>query len=184
MPGCPICGNDIQGGMIRHVVAAHKPYEDGTLGATRVLQSPDGSSPVMVVAEAGTPAAAKPEPDGEWCHVVTETGEQGYVHDANVTFFEQLRSNPPAESSFGKAFIWTAAPIVVLGIFSTVGAAAPGLYFAWYAGALVGFAALVAGIIMLFVNRSVGAGIWAGLAVGVLVLFVTCFANLRTFQLY
>lgn len=182
MPRCPVCRTDVRGGMIRHVVRSHEPYEDATLSATQVFQSPDASSLVVVVVEAGTPVATKPHPEGEWCDVVTEMGVRGYVHNTNVTFL-QPRSKTMAESDFGKAFAWTAVPISLLGIISTAGAAVPNLYLFWYAGVLGGFVALIVALATLGGRRFISAGIGAGLAVGALALTITCYANLATVDL-
>ena len=191
MPDCPICGTDIQGDMIRHVVGAHKPYQHATLGATRVFQGPDASSPVVVVAEAGTPVAAKAEPEGEWRHVVLETGEQGYVHKANLSIAgtpsrldELLPPGGPAKpepaiTPFWKGFLGTVVPIGAVSIASAVGAS-QGL---WGVAVAMWMVWAIAGFVSLFVNKSVAGGIWAGIGVTAVTLFVTCFPAFRDFKL-
>jgi hypothetical protein len=91
--------------------------------------------------------------------------------------------------SFNKAFALTAIAIVLLSLLSTAGAVGRGseiLYFAWYVAAVVWVMAL-GGLVVLVSLRStrrreIVSGVLAGMAVGVLALAATCFANLNTFN--
>ena len=76
---------------------------------------------------------------------------------------------------FGKAFAWTAIPIVALSIISTAGAGNESFYFAWLAAAgLWGLALLGAIIIAIAPGPGERAsGIWAGIGVGLLALAAT-----------
>ena len=81
---------------------------------------------------------------------------------------------------FGKAFAWTAIPIVALSIISTAGAGNEGFYFVWYAAAGIWGLALLGAIIIAIAGPERASGIVAGVAVGFLALAATCFANIAT----
>ncbi|MEX0763283.1 MAG: hypothetical protein WD208_09135 [Dehalococcoidia bacterium] len=86
---------------------------------------------------------------------------------------------------FRRAFLWTAVPIILVSLISTAGALDTqlDLYGAWAIAAGMWLVAVVAGIVLLFMNRRESAsGVMVGVAVGVLALTVTCFANLSSFQ--
>ncbi len=84
-------------------------------------------------------------------------------------------------STFKKAFLWTTVPIAGLSIVSTGGAGAEGMYSLSYVAAGLWLIAVLVAIGFL-VGRGGRAtsGIWAGVAVGVVSLGMTCFANLNT----
>ena len=94
-------------------------------------------------------------------------------------------------SDFRKALLWTAIPIVVLSLLSTIlsfydRSGSPdknvertlGLWFLavyYLVGAAIG--AIIFGIIS---KRTIASGIWAGIGIGIISLGVTCFANLHS----
>jgi hypothetical protein len=89
-------------------------------------------------------------------------------------------------SNFRKALLWTALPTVLLGIISTIGLAATetnevgnGFNIVWFVALGILAIEMLLGFIMLFFpkNRQIAAGIWAGIALGIVTLGVTCFAN-------
>jgi uncharacterized membrane protein len=81
---------------------------------------------------------------------------------------------------------------VGLSLLSTAGALGEGgasniLYFAWYVAAAVWAIAILGGIVVLVSpgladRRETVSGVLAGVAVGVLALATTCFANLNTIR--
>ena len=170
-------------------MGAHKPYENATVGATRVFQSPDASSPVAVEVQAGTRVAAKPEPEGEWHHAVLATGEQGYVHKANLisvgrpSRLEELlppgaAGKPgPVVTPFWMGFLGTVVPIGAVSIASAA-RASQGL---WVVAGVMWMVWVLAGLVSLFLNGSVARGIFAGIVVSAVTLFVTCFPAFRDF---
>lgn len=84
-------------------------------------------------------------------------------------------------SGFIRAFFWTAGLVGALSIVSIGGAFEPTLYFVWYVAVLT---LLIAPFVVLgrFKGQSnVPAGVLAGVGVGLLLLTVTCFANLSAF---
>ena len=85
--------------------------------------------------------------------------------------------------SFRLAFAWTAIPIVALGIVSTAGASSDGFYTLWFAGLGVWFIAILVAVGFALASKGqVAAGMLAGIAVGMLALAVSCFANLNTVE--
>jgi hypothetical protein len=89
-------------------------------------------------------------------------------------------------SAFRKGLLWTALPTVLLGIVGTIGLAATdtnevgnGFIIVWFVALGVLAIEMLLGFIMLFFprHRQVTAGIWAGIALGMVTLGVTCFAN-------
>jgi hypothetical protein len=95
--------------------------------------------------------------------------------------------NEPDPGAFRSAFLWTAGSIGGLSIVSTAGGIEPNgstatLYLLWYAGSLVLVIAVIAGLVALGSHRGRAGGIFAGIAVGLLLLTVTCFVNLSTLQ--
>lgn len=95
-------------------------------------------------------------------------------------------------SDFRKALIWTAVPIVVIGIISVLGGVlqrvgVPYSYdsyylrFAWFGAAACWLlAVLVATGFAIAGRRQIASGMFAGIAIGILALGVTCFANMAT----
>ena len=85
-------------------------------------------------------------------------------------------------SEFRIAFLATAIPIVVLSLISLGGAGSymgTGLQFAWVIGAGFFAAALLTAIVLSIVGKGeIAGGIWAGIAIGIVTLGVTCFANI------
>jgi hypothetical protein len=82
-------------------------------------------------------------------------------------------------SSFWKAFLATAVPLAAFGIASIVGPV--GVEFLGAVASIGFLLALVAGIVFVVRRqRRVAAGIFAGLAAGILVLATTCFASVFT----
>jgi hypothetical protein len=81
---------------------------------------------------------------------------------------------------FQRALIYTAAPLVALSLISTGGIWVAGLYFLWGLAFLAWiFAFGVAISHSIAGKRETAAGVWAGLALGMVALFVSCFANLN-----
>lgn len=87
-------------------------------------------------------------------------------------------------STFRKAFLWTAVPIVALSTVSTAGSGADGLYGLWYLAAGTWSLVFLVAIGFAIGRRGpVTSGIWAGVGVGIVALGLTCFANLNTFEI-
>ena len=86
----------------------------------------------------------------------------------------------------GTAFKWTFYPILGVALLSLLGVIGEGIYFAWFGALAYGALALMVGAIALLGSvfdrdgntGQVAAGILGGVAVGVVVLAVTCFINL------
>ena len=92
------------------------------------------------------------------------------------------RRNPRDRSAFKKALAWTAIPIAAMSVVSTGGSGASGLYTFWFLAAGLWLIAILAGIgFAIGRGGQVTAGIWAGVAIGVVALSLTCFANLSSF---
>ncbi len=89
-------------------------------------------------------------------------------------------------SSFKKALIWTAIPIVVLSVISAAGRMPTGggldwdpLLALWFVAAgLLGLVILAAIGFAVARKRQIAAGILAGIGIGSVSLGVTCFANM------
>ena len=85
-------------------------------------------------------------------------------------------------SSFRKALIFTTIPIVVLSLVSMVGAGTyiyEGMQLVWLSAALLWVTAIVAAIVFTVKGRrTVAAGMFAGIGIGIVALGATCFANL------
>ena len=93
-------------------------------------------------------------------------------------------------TTYRKAFLWTATPIVALSMISTIAGPADCyessdtlcvVYVVWYAAAGLGVVAILAAIGFAIAERKrATAGIVAGIGVGFLSLAITCFANVAT----
>ena len=80
---------------------------------------------------------------------------------------------------FQRAMLWTAAPLVALNLVSVGGAWQENLYWAWGIALLAWLVAMFMAIgFSIAGKRETAAGIWAGFAIGLVSLFVSCFANL------
>ena len=98
----------------------------------------------------------------------------------------------------GTAFKWTLFPILATSLLSLFGVFGDGVgyfgedglgvYAAWFGALIYGFLALMVGVIALLASvfdssgktAQVAGGILGGVAVGVVVLAVTCFINIGT----
>jgi hypothetical protein len=87
-------------------------------------------------------------------------------------------------TDFQKALLATALPLVVLGLVSTagigIGGSNTGLWPAvvWFAGAAIWLCATIAVVVLNAAGKQrYIAGMLAGLALGFVALFATCFAN-------
>lgn len=99
----------------------------------------------------------------------------------DIRWFQTKATEP---KGFGKYFAFTAIPIVVLSLISTGGAAVDGLYSLWYIAAVIGAFALLGAVISFAVGeRKKASGLLAGVAIGILSLATTCFANMATFDI-
>ena len=86
-------------------------------------------------------------------------------------------------SDFQKALMITAIPIVVLSVFSTIGASVVGGYesafvflFVWLIPAFLLLIAIVVAIIYTIKGRrNRAAGIWSGIGIGIVSLGLSCF---------
>jgi len=90
---------------------------------------------------------------------------------------------PPGTSrDFWWGLLLGVGPVGVLSLISTGGAATAGsLWTLWFIGGLVWLASFVVVIVLYATRRErMASGMLAGLAIGFLVLFATCFANLAT----
>jgi hypothetical protein len=94
-------------------------------------------------------------------------------------------------SDYRKALLWTAIPIVVIGLISVVDSVVRGiggfdfydLNFVWFGAVACWFLAVLAAVgFTIAGKRQIASGIFAGVAIGILALGVTCFANLATAQ--
>jgi hypothetical protein len=80
---------------------------------------------------------------------------------------------------FQRAMLWTAAPLVALNLISVGGAWEESLYWVWAIALLAWLVTAVVGIgFSIAGKRETAAGVWAGFAIGLVALFVSCFANL------
>ncbi len=88
-------------------------------------------------------------------------------------------------SDFRKALIWTAIPLVVLGVIVAAGTALPmlrgfavGFGIIGSLGAVLVFAGLVAAVVFAIKGkRRIMAGILAGVGIGIVALGASCFAS-------
>ena len=95
---------------------------------------------------------------------------------------KQEQQTPPTKkgmSDFRKGLLWTAAPISLVGIISSVGIGV--LRMGWFVAAALWIAAFLVAIVLAISTRtrSLAAGIFAGIGISFIVLGLTCFANLR-----
>ena len=91
-------------------------------------------------------------------------------------------SHPRSElHTFWRTFRLTAGILSGLSVFSTVGAVVPAAYVTWFVAAGLCFVGMLALPFMLFEpDKQITAGFITGVAVAVIVLSGTCFANLHT----
>jgi uncharacterized membrane protein len=89
-------------------------------------------------------------------------------------------------SGFRKALLWTAGPIVAMSLISTAGNLVRNAFIAdatawlWLAAVVYGAGAAIASIVFAIAGRKqISAGMAAGLAIGIISLAGTCFANIR-----
>jgi hypothetical protein len=93
----------------------------------------------------------------------------------------QDRQSPPPQkglSDFRKGLLWTAASISLVGIISSIGISA--LRMGWFVALGLWILAFFSAIVLAIVGkRRLAAGIFAGIAISLVVLGITCFANIR-----
>jgi tetratricopeptide (TPR) repeat protein len=95
-----------------------------------------------------------------------------------------VREKAVAPKGYSKYVAISAAPIALLSLISTGGAVHPFWYALWYVAAAYGVLVLFSAIISYFAGeRRQGAGLLAGLSVGIISLGATCFANLSTLDI-
>lgn len=93
-----------------------------------------------------------------------------------------IQPSEPATGVFKSTFFLTAGIFVGLSLLSTVGAVFPPLFVAWFVAALAWPVTLIAATgLTIAGERSRGAGLFAGLGIGILALATSCFANLAVF---
>ena len=90
----------------------------------------------------------------------------------------QDQQTPPPKkglSDFRKGLLWTAASISLVGIISSIA-----LRMGWFVALGLWILAFFSAIVLAIVGkRRLAAGIFAGIAISLVVLGITCFANIR-----
>lgn len=100
------------------------------------------------------------------------------------------RNLPEPGNGMGLAFKFTFFPIVGISVLSLFGASINGLYFAWFVAVGYGALAVFIGVFIALISffnigesaKQAAAGMVGGAAVGVIVLTVTCFINIATYD--
>ena len=82
-------------------------------------------------------------------------------------------------SDFRKGLLWTAAPISLVGIISSIGIDV--LRTGWFVALGLWIVAFLVAVVLAINKRTrrLSAGIFAGIGISVVVLGLTCFANIR-----
>ena len=77
-------------------------------------------------------------------------------------------------SDFRKALLWTAVPLVVMALLGLI----PGFGFSMGIAGMAILAAFIVGLVFLLTKRrQLAAGVFTGMAIGIVALGATCFAG-------
>ena len=99
--------------------------------------------------------------------------------EQNTNQEQQTPTPKSGMSDFRKGLLWTAAPISLVGIVSSIGIGA--LRMGWFVALGLWILTFLAAVVLAISKRtrSLSAGMFAGVGISFVVLGITCFANIR-----